>query len=108
MTFGLFHGFYCHRDCCCEHSHTDTHTSWCTYAYIYKGCIGREYLRIEFLGHRVFIFSTLVDNAKPYSKEDELTAATCFNLEKFHKLYLVKQVRPKILYTIGFHLYKNN
>ena len=36
-----------------------------------KDYIRKELLEIEFLGHRVFIFSILVDTAKLFSKENE-------------------------------------
>ena len=36
-----------------------------------KDYIRKEFLEIEFLGHRVFIFSILVNTAKLFSKENE-------------------------------------
>lgn len=36
-----------------------------------KDYVRKEFLEIEFLGHRVFIFSILVDTAKLFSKENE-------------------------------------
>ena len=79
MIFGLFHGFVYCKNWWCEHSYIYI------YMYIYinvsthihpganvpKDYVRKEFLEIEFLGHRVFIFSILVDTAKLFSRENE-------------------------------------
>ena len=76
MIFVLFHGFVYHKNWCCEHSYIYIYM-WGGGTHIHPGtnvpkdCIRKEFLEIEFLGHRVFIFSILVNTAKLFSKENE-------------------------------------